>query len=99
MPSIVDDLLQSGVVSQDPSNPNKVLFRIDVPIRKTTVNLGAFDTFAAEYGWSQGSQETSHAKCKAVVLAFIADVFKAAMLKKGERDGRASVEEMLKDLV
>ncbi len=107
--ALVDDLLLDGTVIQDPENAEKVIFNVPVYIKKAAVNAGGFEAFAGQYGWTPTVKDENgddvanpmpvYEKCQRIVLAFVTEVFKAAMFKQAEIEAREQAEAAVEALI
>ena len=108
--SLVDTLIEQGIVTQDPVETDKVIFNVDVHIKKDAVNLGAFQAFAAQYGYTPqikdpgtglmiDNPQTVYEKCKVIVWDFVREVFRGAMMKQAEDQARAQAKAAADSLI
>lgn len=111
--ALVDDLIADGTVIQDQDDVDKVVFTVDVHIKKSAINAGAFLIFAKQYGYTEKVKEKNdegveveidnpmdvYTKCRKVVLGFISDVFQAAIINKASSDSKVQADNLLKSLL
>lgn len=102
--SKVSDLIESGIVVQDPEQKDRVVFNVPIYIKKAAVELGGFEAFAGEYGYQaeidgEANPVTVHQFCTEVIWNFVRDVFKASMLAQARAQADAQANEQINQLL
>jgi hypothetical protein len=104
----VDDLLLDGTVTQDPENPDKVIFNVPVYILKSAVNAGGFEMFAGSMGWQPDAAGATpediaanniFKRCRAEVGRWITGVIGTAVTRRIQEAGRVQIEQTLAALL
>lgn len=102
--SKVSELLESGVVVQDPEQEDRVIFNVPIYIKKAAVDLGGFEAFASQYNYQaeidgEPNPISVHDFCTQIIWDFVRDVFKASMLTQAraqaEDQANAQIEALL----
>lgn len=82
--SKVTDLLNAGVVTQDPESEKRVIFNVPLYLPKIAIEGGAFELFASAYGWEEGDMP-AHEKCIEIIWQFVNDIFDEEFLKQKQK--------------
>lgn len=108
--SLVDELLADGTVTQDPDFEDRVVFPVNLYIKKKAVDAGGFQMFASEFGYEK-TIATEDAEgnplppienpvsiyefCKDQARKYVTDVFRSAVIKKANIDAKAQADALL----
>ena len=99
-----DELLNEGVVTQDPEREERVVFNVPIYIPKIAVDNGGFEAFASAYDQTPtilekevevANPESAQEKAVKVVWGFVGEVFRGQMLKQAEATAREQAKAQL----
>lgn len=107
--SKVSSLLDEGVVIQDPNNEDRVVFNVPIYIKKVAVEMGGFEAFAMQYGYTTTikdkdgveviNPESVHQACTKIIWDFVTDVFKASMLTQARAEAEKQAQSQIEALI
>lgn len=107
--SVVDELLKSGIIEQDPNSEEKIIYKVPIHIKKNAVELGGFHAFAMSRGWTPTIPNDNgepvenpisvFEACNSIVWDYVKGIFKEVMLTqlrvKAEEEAQAQVKELI----
>jgi hypothetical protein len=98
--SRVDDMLASGLVTQDPESEKRVIFNVPLYLPKIVIENGGFELFASAFGWEaivNGTlnSQPAHEKAIEIIWDFVNSIFDEEFIKLKEKQAALQAKQEL----
>lgn len=89
--SKVQELIDSGFITENPDNANEILWPVVTRIRKDKIEAGGFEMVAAYAGWGEGHELAAPQFCAEQIKAYIRSMNAVALNQMLEAQKQAQL--------
>ena len=103
MTTILENLLDDGVVTQDPDNEGRVVFNVPLLIPKDVINNNGLTLFAKAYGWTETVNDApnpvkDYEHGIEVIRKFAWEVLEAQLIQQAQKQAADTVKQQIEAL-
>lgn len=102
------ELIAAGVLTQDPTREDRVVWNVPFLIRKEIIDGGGIEAFAAAFGWSEfvsgnaGAEPNpiaAHEAAVTIVHDFVREQFRVILIRQAEEQARQQAQRTAEQLL
>lgn len=107
--SKVQALTQEGLLQQDATDSERVVYNVPIRIKKTAIEAGALELFAKAHGWTEkilddneqeiDNPEKAHERCNQVVKDFVSQTFQSVMQIAAVKQAQEIADQQIRNLI